>query len=494
MLIFKRIKSVSSITKARAAIVSASSGPTWLIVLLYLVLPNLPSIISGVVFGSGVPRGLINVEFLVAGICMLFLSRGVAFSLLAAELFLDYAFGICYTYRFTVGELLSSLRYIVLMPLSRIAAGLLAFVFGLVLCGVLAYVRPSQRQRKLTAMLLATCAVIPCLIDVIDGQNFLVHRDATLSSYRMVRSPLLVLATWELTAWRQDRNEWSSASRPMESASASILSTVDDRKRFDERPNVVLIVVESWGLLNDPAMAKRLVAGYDSPAVTANFNVTTGVAPYGGLTVPGEARELCHSTIGMGLIKASSEQLQSCLPTLMQKRGYDTIALHGYVGQMFYRNEWYPKIGFQRTFFRHDLEQHGLPLCSGAFPGICDASITKFIGDKLLSADNDKPKFVYWVTLNSHLPVPIHPSLPSDDYCSALPSLRESAALCSWFRLERNVHQSVADLAASKLARPTIFVVVGDHAPPFGSSSLREQFSKSAVPYVILTPRRSDSR
>ena len=37
--------------------------------------------------------------------------------------------------------------------------------------------------------------------------------------------------------------------------------------------------------------------------------------------------------------------------------------------------------------------------------------------------------------------------------------------------------------------RPTIFIIVGDHAPPFLNASNRDRFSQTVVPYVILSPR-----
>jgi len=46
----------------------------------------------------------------------------------------------------------------------------------------------------------------------------------------------------------------------------------------------------------------------------------------------------------------------------------------------------------------------------------------------------------------------------------------------------------------SPLARPTVFVIVGDHAPPFGDPGLRSRFSQTDVPYVVLLPRSDDKR
>jgi hypothetical protein len=69
--------------------------------------------------------------------------------------------------------------------------------------------------------------------------------------------------------------------------------------------------------------------------------------------------------------------------------------------------------------------------------------------------------------------------------------LAGDSALCSWYQLVENVQRSVAAIATSDLSRPTIFIVVGDHAPPFSNATLRNGFSDEVVPYVVLTPRSS---
>jgi phosphoglycerol transferase MdoB-like AlkP superfamily enzyme len=102
--------------------------------------------------------------------------------------------------------------------------------------------------------------------------------------------------------------------------------------------------------------------------------------------------------------------------------------------------------------------------------------------------------FLYWVTLNSHVPEPAHPSIPDDGVCATQPALRSSAGLCSWFRIVRGVHQSIQQVAIQQAAlgvnfRPTVFILVGDHAPPFGNAALAAQFSPTQVPYVMLTPK-----
>jgi phosphoglycerol transferase MdoB-like AlkP superfamily enzyme len=204
--------------------------------------------------------------------------------------------------------------------------------------------------------------------------------------------------------------------------------------------------------------------------------------------VPGEARELCHSTEGFGILNATPALTDHCLPALFHARGYENVAIHGFVGQMFYRDAWYPKLGFDESWFGPDLHKLGLPDCPGAFPGTCDTAIAGWISTAFLGERADKPRFIYWVTLNSHLPEPSHPDLPDDGVCATQPALRGSAALCSWFRLVRAVHQSVEQAALAPNARPTVFVLVGDHAPPFSDPDLRAEFSNTEVPFVMLTP------
>jgi hypothetical protein len=96
--------------------------------------------------------------------------------------------------------------------------------------------------------------------------------------------------------------------------------------------------------------------------------------------------------------------------------------------------------------------------------------------------------FIHWVTLNSHLPVPPLADGSSLEDCAAVGIQREPA-LCSWFMHVLIVHHSVAELATRPGLRPTVFVIVGDHAPPFLRMDIRSRFSQTSVPYVVLVPR-----
>lgn len=461
--------------------------PVCVVAALYLILPNLPQLISTRVLGAS-SHGYINLDFLLIGALGVFLPRGAVLFLLCFESLAAFADSVCTTYQFSLRDLLSSIRYLPVLPRARVLEGIAILGACILICAVLALVRPLSHRCLRTTLALLACVTVPSAIDILDGQNLLWRKDVTLSPYRLAHSSAFTLVAREVHAYRTDAKSHHADDATMMSASSRAIAFLDEGQTSMKSPNVVLIVVESWGLPRDAHLAQALTAPYDDPRLAAKYETSFGTVPYTGLTVPGEARELCHSTAGFGIMQASSGLVNHCLPALFHARGYQNVAIHGFVGQMFYRSRWYPSLGFDRSWFGPELHEIGLPNCPGAFPGVCDSSIAAWIGSALLSREQDKPRFIYWVTLNSHLPEPAHPDIPDDGVCATQAALRNSAALCSWFRLVRAVHQSVLQTALVPTARPTVFILVGDHAPPFGDPRLRADFSSTEVPYEMLTP------
>lgn len=253
-------------------------------------------------------------------------------------------------------------------------------------------------------------------------------------------------------------------------------------------PNLVVVVVESWGLATDLPVRNSLVQPYTATRLLARYRVAQGSVPFHGSTIAGEARELCGKNMGFDIISADPQELKGCLPLYLAARGYRSLAVHGMYGRMFDRRTWYQRIGFEEQWFEDRLEKTGLPKCVGALVGTCDAAIADWLAQRLNRQQTD-PQFLYWMTLNSHLPVSVPSVLPAEGSCTGSPVLSQFLSYCSWYHLIFNVHDSVARMAMSEMVRPTVFVVVGDHAPPFANPALRSQFSGSTVPYVLLIPR-----
>lgn len=465
------------------------------VLLIYTLVPSLPLAFLARRLGL-LPGGYINLECLLIGAISVLLPRKATFFLLFLELLADVARAFCMTYFISLKDLLSVLPSLPELPLFRILEIFAGLALAILICGAVALVRPHTKERFLTAggfLLLIAILTVGALFAGQAGQYVCLRLDVAYLPYHLIRAPLLSLVRYKAYLHDIDIVSPQPNGDGMLSASSHALAFLDSPSAV-KSPDVVLILVESWGLPLDTHLAHALTATYDDQRIRANYDVSYGTAPFHGATVPGETRELCQSGIGYGIRQASAAQADGCLPALLHKRGYKSFSIHGYSGRMFQRNRWYRTIGFDQSWFGQDFDKIGLPHCGDSFPGTCDASLAGWIGSTLLSVKSDRPRFIYWVTLNSHLPVPAHPNLPDDDVCTTQPALQGSTALCSWFRLVRNVHQSVQQLALTRTIRPTVFVVVGDHAPPFADPSLRLDFSAADVPYVVLTPKKAASR
>jgi len=464
------------------------------VLFVYIVAVNIPLWIATHFIGF-LLTGLFNVELVVLGILSVFLRRMVTVVLLPFVILLDIARGIGMTYLLRPSEMINSTRYLSEAVPSHFL-GIVAVVacIGVVclLGAVASGSRLDGREQAFVASALTIFVVVCGAVDVATGHTSALRRDYQAGAVRLTRFPSHALVMSEL-----NHRRYSAGANVLVPAASKVMVRFDGASVLPRTnamaPNVVLILVESWGRPLAADLEGALVRPYGGKELSEKYTVERGTVPFYGPTVAGEARELCSSAMGFGLLTAPRSQLKDCLPTKMRMLGYHSVAVHGFSARMFDRGEWYGRIGFDETWFREQLQAQGLPLCPGPFPGTCDAAVSEWIGDQL-QREADSPQFIYWVTLNSHLPVPLPNLVKAPPSCSDVSSTAEDPAMCSWYQLVFNVHRSVSELALRSTTRPTVFLIVGDHAPPFSSSRLRSQFSDRVVPYILLTPKRGELR
>jgi hypothetical protein len=472
-------------------------------ILFYTVLANLPFWAASRWLAIS-PNGWFCLDYIAIGLVALYLPRFVGSALLLLAIAVDLVAGVCETYFLPVSQCFTNLGAMRQFSASRLTA-VTAVLILILLAGAAGLFLPAivpKKHRIRSAAWLLLFAIVSLSIDsailwlrtgsipgfLVPGRSF---QSAVEASY------LPDLHFSRLPAFRLIRRKLYPAPNglPMRNATALALSAAGNiaAKNRQELPNLVVILVESWGLDTESAVSDALIRPYSDPQLRARYQVLQGEVPFAGPTLGGESRELCGSTMAFDVEIASAKELQACLPDRLAARGYHAVAIHGMWAEMFDRVKWYKTMGFQETWFLGQFKDQGLPTCNGAFWGICDAAIADWMGQRLEKSKPD-PEFLYWVTLNSHLPVLVPNPLKSPADCSFTPSLAQQPSLCSWYQLIANVHHSAAVLAMSNLARPTIFVIVGDHAPPFSDPFLRDKFSQSLVPYVILVPRRQQPK
>ncbi|RDC60749.1 hypothetical protein HME9302_01965 [Alteripontixanthobacter maritimus] len=251
--------------------------------------------------------------------------------------------------------------------------------------------------------------------------------------------------------------------------------------------NLVVIIVESWGVPNNPVDKTIDDAIWNPAQWSAKYEVDSGISTYFGSTTNAELRELCgvwadHLSFDFGSA--------NCLPGQFREAGFQTTAMHSFNPDFFGRDEWYPQLGFDTIRFDQALQDRGARFCDGVFAGACDHDVPRQIGDTLRERSGSR-NFIYWLTLNAHLPISANREMGTDTCDLGLPAWRKDyPILCRSYTAQRTLANSItAEIMRDDFPQSDI-LIVGDHMPPFFPRALRTRFDTTSVPWIHLTARR----
>jgi Sulfatase len=378
------------------------------------------------------------------------------------------------------------LRYLSFVSVLTYSA--LVFIGGLFNLSLSSLAYSVQFALELTPGSAYQYIVVGGAILVIMGVAYkLLRRDSNFSN------PLLIVAASGLflglamvdiqmaKGMRGNYHRLAVAGAPFESASGDTKFA----SRADGKRNLVLIIVESLGVPATNAEMKHLLFRpyKDSAAVGARYDLSEGKTLYYNSTTAGEVRELCGRWGDYYDLLDKPDN--NCLPAVLGRKGYDTIAMHSFTKSFFKRGEWYPNIGFKTRLFNKDLEKVGAEKCGGVFAGACDRDIPAQLAEKLKAAK--KPTFLYWLTLNSHLPVP--PGLNLNvDKCERLSPIlaRDFPQICRQFSIWHDIDTAMVKQITAADFPDSDILIVGDHMPPYFDLHHRTQFDPEHVPYLYL--------
>lgn len=260
--------------------------------------------------------------------------------------------------------------------------------------------------------------------------------------------------------------------------------------RADGQRHLVLIMVESLGVpRGNQAMTDKLFAYYENSAIQARYEVSQGTSLYYNSTTSGEFREMCGKWGDYyELLDAAEASQANCLPAQLAAKGYATHAMHSFKGEFFKRDQWYPHIGFESQEFWPELEKRGAEWCGGVFAGACDRQVPAMLAENLKRAE--KPTFLYWLTLNAHLPVPTGANLNADNCARVSQELAsEFPMICRQFAIFDDIDRAlIKEITASDFPEADI-LLVGDHMPPYFDRHNRSQFDPERVPWLYLKAR-----
>jgi hypothetical protein len=332
-----------------------------------------------------------------------------------------------------------------------------------------------RRRLDWRAVIIVSLPIV--LLDVSNGSSYLSMRASRIEADNIASSPLLTVAR----AIAVVRAPGALGPLPV---GESVADVVDVEAWATAHPtrSILFVMVESLGTHRDPVVREWLRSGLLDVGISARYDVVERALPFRGATVAGELRGLCGLA---GDYRSLTPELAGrCLPARLAARGWHSVGLHGFSGNMFDRRDWWPHIGLQQVEFAEDMAQRGAAaLCGGAFRGACDADLVRRAGEKLRRGR----QFVYLLTLNSHLPVSLEAAVAPDEQarCDAAHTGRD---VCQLLAIHHTLLHGLHDMLLGLNELPLV-VLVGDHAPPFVGSTERDQFIADRVPGVVLVPR-----
>lgn len=250
---------------------------------------------------------------------------------------------------------------------------------------------------------------------------------------------------------------------------------------------LLVVMVENLGVLADPAHNAHLFEDLRSDEIRARYRVREGVSPYAGMTTGATSRELCGrwSTWTDWLAGAAAD----CLPARLAGRGYETYAVHAYTERMFDRRDWYPKLGFEHLVFEGQMRARGEEgVCGTVFRSACDHAAADIVRE-LLTTPSERPRFVYWLTVDSHMPIDPADGTPRWD-CTSSGGPFGNETVCLIARIWADVIDATVEIATDpELPRATTVLLVGDHPPGFVSRTVQRHFVPGIVPWIALEPQ-----
>lgn len=243
---------------------------------------------------------------------------------------------------------------------------------------------------------------------------------------------------------------------------------------------ILFVMVESWGM---PINQEEYIYQLKNLKNKKNIKILNeGLIKYGGGTAVAELRELCglypHA---LSFRDVPEDFAKNCLPRKLRDEGRLTVALHAASGHMYHREDWYPRIGFEKTYFFDNPIAKARKCFS--FPGYCDVDLIDAVKNKIIASESI---FFYWLTLNSHIPYDARDLKRRDDGVCHILGI-EARDRCIHFQLLQEFFSDFAEKFDDPGVKDLHVVFVGDHSPPFLGVGIRKYFSKDdMVPFLYL--------
>jgi hypothetical protein len=433
-------------------------------------------------FGYGIGRATINLDMLLA----LMIACGsrpagmvILFVAWAGEIARDAARNFHFAQTL---DFLGAIRFAGLVSLPHLIPWqMIVALVGMAACAVAIHVligrfgRTTSRGRIAGAVFALGCVAVAA--DVGNGSIYVfgLGADRTLVDLNIAGSTARNLLIDRMT----DR---STGGQPMRRFDQPLtFEHIRAWRTAHPQSGALLILVESMGLPNSLPVRDWLYHRVETGQLSTRWKIMPGRETFYGPTTYGELRVLCGLRGDYAALTPADES--GCLPHLFADAGGATYGLHGFNLRMFDRDRWWRELGIDPQDFSGEADLPGRTHCNDAFPGICDAVVLR-----RATALADVPgRFVYTVTLDTHLPLPWQVQAVRPDLLRLCQADHVPPLACRMVDRLADVLDEIA-VDMSRMRTSPLVVVVGDHAPPFFQPAARASFDAAHVTMITFLP------
>ena len=245
--------------------------------------------------------------------------------------------------------------------------------------------------------------------------------------------------------------------------------------------DVFIVVLESFVNKQDfKGLQMISVDGFDDK-LTKKIEFSHSLSPvFGGLTPRAEFEVLCgvpsYAKFGANEFDLIENDGLSCLPNILKRQGYLTIATNPYKPIYFNEKNAYHGLGFEDINFLEQFSGNSesylkmrMPTKGYVFDGDLFKENVNYLKD-IKEKNPDKPIFSYIMTLYGHTPFYlVNDQKPVFEHNSTI-----SSALNRSLNLSAYTEQALSNYleAIHKISPNALVLVLGDHLPPMPRGKL----------------------
>jgi hypothetical protein len=431
------------------------------------------------------PRSIFYYEYIVVLFAIIyFRNLSFAYFLFCLIFILDIFDIISNIYLFDISELFSSLKFIFLFKFN--------FQHYLILFSVSLYFiltfhifkyfkKKIQPNKSIFIKYIIIFYFIVIILDVCNGSSKLVEtNDLRKITQKNISSLLLKNYFDQITQLYKN---------PVKVVNYKSPSITFESFKNDSTGNQLLILVESWGLINDSIIQEALQSNINKHINNKKYFFKWGKTNFSGSTASGELKELLSlkGNYKYFLHHRSDTNSIKSIFDYKNKQGYTTYGFHCYSENMFNRSVWWKNIGIKNEYFKENYVKENLNKKiiiddDGPFASITDVDMFNFMQLKI--QNKNKKSFSYFLTENSHLPFKkvVNDNYPTQNLnFNALPLSEEAKNQLKYIKNLLTI--ILQNLDTNKWQK---VLIMGDHNPPYLNKNDRNFYSGKMVPYVLI--------